>query len=415
MLSINTARYFARAITVICAVATIAVFSAVPAVSAQGIGASCDGVTRTLDITYSFAAKTGDLYTNVQDDSMAQLDVRDSANTNIAYINLRVNETYTIPASANGGTILASKLNTLAETARITCGEAAPTTTPTSAAQTSVTVQASVTQTAINTNIAGRFGSSGIAASSNGLTVSTRGLDTAIADLGEPEFNAWVGIEGRRFTGTTTGDSRNFSIGFDRLVSPNLVIGGYVSYNDQTATVGGASTTTKSPLFGAYAAHKLNNGLLLSGFVGYGRPDYTIGTTSFTATRKVAGLSMSGQFEAGNLRLTPLASLLSSSEDLPAADSFAADRLENTQASLTIRAEPLQRFASGILPYASLGAEYRRQGSNLGTYDIFTKQRIGLGFDWQLEAGNLRVDLDYGSINSTSNDIGLSFVYDFKF
>ena len=284
-----------------------------------------------------------------------------------------------------------------------------------SAAQTSVTTQTSSTQTAINTNIAGRFGGAGISAKANGLTVSTHGLDTAVADLGEPELNAWVSVEGRRFTGSTTGDSRNLSFGVDHLFNPNLVIGGYVSYNDQSATVAGSATSTKSPLFGAYAAQKLNNGLFFSGFVGFGRPDYTIGTTSFRATRNVVGLSLSGQVETGNLRLTPLASLLASRENLPAAGILAADRLENTQASLSLRAEPLQRLANGILPYASLAAEYRRQGSDLMSYESFTKPRLGLGIDWQMAAGSIRFDVDYGSITSTANDLGASLVYDFSF
>lgn len=431
----------ARKLVLVCAIAMAAMAMGQGA-WAEAVTAQCDGIPRTLgdevsrhSVTYSFPASTGDIYTNVQDDSMAVLDVRNAANVRVATANLRVNETYTVPADADGGTVLAYTVFALYEIARVKCGEVAPIPmptpiptpiptptptptpepTPTPAAQTSVTVQASVTQNAINTNIAGRFGGSGMAANSNGLTVSSRGLDTAVADLGEPELNAWVGVEGRRFTGTTTGNSRNLSFGLDRLVSPNFVIGGYVSYNDQTATVGGASTTTKSPLFGAYAARKMENGLFFSGFIGYGRPDYTIATTRFTATRRVVGASISGQFVAAGLRLTPLASLLASREDLPAAGSLAADQLDNREASLSLRVEPAQRFANGILPYATLGAEYRRQGTNLVAYDSFTKPRLGLGFDWQLAAGNLRFDLDYGNITSTANDLGASLVYDFKF
>ncbi len=416
LFSTTPAQALARSLITCFGLAVATVLCTGPSAQAQGIDATCDGAPRTLDVTYQFPARTGDVYINVQDDSMALVRAFDTSLNQIGFANLRVNETFTVPAGANGGTVLASIVNALAGTPRVKCGEAAAASvTPTFAARASVTVQASVTQTAINTNVQGRFGGSGISADANGLTVSTRGLDTAIADLGEPELNAWVGIEGRRLSGTTTGESRNLSFGIDRLVSPNLVVGGYVSYNDQTATVGGATTTTRSPLFGLYAARKLNNGLFLSGFVGYGRPDYTTGATRFTATRQVVGLSLSGQFDAGGLRLTPLASLLASREDLPAAGTFAADRLENTQASLSVRAEPAQRLPNGILPYVTLGAEYRRQGSNAVAFDTFTKPRLGLGVNWQLAAGSLRFDVDYGAITSTANDMGASLVYDFTF
>ena len=48
-------------------------------------------------------------------------------------------------------------------------------------------------------------------------------------------------------------------------------------------------------------------------------------------------------------------------------------------------------------------------------FDTFTKPRLCLGFDWQLAAGNLRLDLDYGNITNTANDLGASVIYDFKF
>ncbi len=405
----------ARSAVLIGTFASLGALSLGQTASAQALSAACNGSIWTLDSSHSFPAKTGDVYTNVQDDSMANLEVRNSLGASVTNVQIRHNETYTVPSNANGGSVLATKVNTLAGTPRLSCGAAAAATTPATAAQTSVTVQAKVTQAAINTVVAGRFGGPGIAANSNGLTVSTRGLDGAIGDFGEPELNAWVGIEGRRFSGTTTGDSRNISFGIDRLVNPDLVVGGYVSYNDQTAIAGGAKTITKSPILGAYAGYKLKNGLFVSGFFGYGRPDYTIGTTRFTATRKMLGLSMSGQFVAGGVRLTPLASLLTTREDMPAAGSLAADRLDNTQASLSLRAEPLARLANGMLPYISLGAEYHRQGSNLVAYSTIFKPRLGLGFDWQLPAGNLRFDLDYGSLSRTSNDLGASLVYDFKF
>jgi hypothetical protein len=409
------------------ALASLAMIVSAQSALAQGIRVACDGTPRTLDASYEFSVQTGDVLINLADDSMAGLRAYNSSNDLVAFANLRVNETFTVPASADGGIVLASTLNTLAGTAIVRCGETAPVspapenptpapTSPTAAAQTSVIVQTSVTQSAINTNIAGRFGQgAGFSANANGIVASSRGLDSAVSDLGQPDLNAWVGVEGRRYSGTTMGDSRNLSFGIDRLLSPNLVVGGFISYNDQTATVGGQTTTTQSPLFGLYAARKMTNGLFISGFAGYGRPDYTVGTTKFTATRTTLGLSVSGQFEAGGLSLTPLAGLLATREELPAAGIFAADTLENVQASLSLRAEPAQRFANGMLPYVSLAAQYNRQSSNLNDTETFTKPRIGLGVDWQLAAGNLRFDLDYGSLAKTSNDLGASLVYDFKF
>jgi hypothetical protein len=283
-----------------------------------------------------------------------------------------------------------------------------------SAAQASITVQAGVTQTAISTNLAGRFGGAGISVGPSNIVVSTRGLDNAIAQLGEPDLNAWIAVDARRFSGASTGNSRNLTLGFDHLVSPDLVIGGFAGVNDQTVTEGGLTTDTLAPLYGVYAAHRYRENLYLSGYVGIGQPRYTTGAITFTAQRRVLGLSLMGDYQTGNLRLSPTTTILASQEVMPPS-SGAADTLHNLQAKFGLRAQPAQRLANGMLPYASLAIEYREQGSDLAGIDRFVQPRLGLGFDWALAAGSLRADLDYGAVNSGTNDLGVSVIYDFKF
>lgn len=95
--------------------------------------------------------------------------------------------------------------------------------------------------------------------------------------------------------------------------------------------------------------------------------------------------------------------------------SGAADTLHNLQAKFGLRAQPAQRLSNGLLPYVSFAVEYREQGSDLAGMDSFVKPRLGFGVDWQLAAGSLRADLDYGAVNSGTNDFGGSVIYDFKF
>lgn len=286
--------------------------------------------------------------------------------------------------------------------------------TPTAAAM-SVSTQTSATQSAITTNIAGRFGAGGFSAGANNIFVSSRGLDAAADALGEPELNAWVALEGRRFTGTSTGDSRSITFGIDRLVNPDLVIGGFIGLGDQTVTSAGTTTATSAPLIGAYGARKINDTLFLTGFAGYGRPEYSVGAQRGTATRRLAGVALNGSFAAQGLTFKPAVSVLASQEDMPALGTSAADTLRNVQGQLDLRVEPQQRLANGLLPYARLAADFNRQSSNAGETDSFTKPRIGFGADWQLASGTLRLDVDYGSINSGTNDLGAALTYDFRF
>jgi hypothetical protein len=284
------------------------------------------------------------------------------------------------------------------------------------AAAISVSTQTNATQTAINTNIAARFGQGGgFTAGQSNIFVSTRGMDKNIAQFGEPELNAWVALEGRRFSGNATGDSANLTFGLDRLVNPNLILGGFVSVNDQALKTSGQETETKSPLIGAYAAQKINESLFFSGFVGYGHPKYSVSGTDYTSTRKILGLSLNGSYTAGAYLLKPDLSVLATQEDIPNSAASTADQLNDTQTKLTLRIEPAARFANGLLPYASLAADYRRSSSNLNSAEDFTKPRFAIGMDWEMAKGSLRIDLDYGTVSSGVNDLGAALTYNLRF
>lgn len=298
-----------------------------------------------------------------------------------------------------------------------------PPTTPTTpavttAAATSVSAQADATQTALNTNIAGRFDNgAGVSASGSNLTVSSRGLDQGIDQLGEPELNAWVSVDARRFSGGQTGNVRGITLGLDRLLQPDLLVGGFVGISDSALTPTGSTTDvqTNAPIFGLYGAKKFNDGLFLSGFVAHGRPKYSVGATAFAARRTMGGLTLQGETAVSVLRIMPSASVLTTLEDIPTSAAGAADKLRSTNAKLAVRAEPKARMKNGLLPYFSLAAEYGAQNSNLSASSTFTKPRIGLGADWKLAAGTLRIDFDYGSVSDATTAIGASLTYDFRF
>lgn len=294
-------------------------------------------------------------------------------------------------------------------------GSEVPEVTTNTPAQVSIGTQTNATVTAINTNIAGRFGGTGFGAGDSNIFVSTSGLDAGSGALDRPELNAWIAFDGRRFTGESTGNSRNLTFGLDHLVTPDLVIGGFIGMNLQDLTTAGTTADTRAPLFGAYAAHKINNGLFVSGFAGYGRPEYTVSGTDYTSTRKMVSLSLNGSFPWRSLQLKPDVTLLATQEDIPASAVSTADTLTDVQTKVALRAEPQQRLQNGLLPYLSLAADYRRKSSDLQSLEAIAEPRLGFGADWQLSAGSLRFDVDYGTVASGTNDLGIGVTYDFRF
>lgn len=274
------------------------------AAQAQSISSAdfCDGSTRDVDGAL-ISVSQGDVFTYVD-----------------GIIAIFKNGSFAYDLDALGSvTVLASEDGELFEfrtdgPANIRCthspsASGAPGAPVTNAAQASITVQAGVTQTAISTNIAGRFGGAGFAAAPSSIFVSSRGLDTAIAQLGEPELNAWVALDARRFSGASTGGSRNVTVGFDYLVNPDFVIGGFAGVNDQTVTKDAITTETLAPLYGLYAAHRHRENLFVSGYFGFGQPKYTTGATTFTAQRRVLGLSVIGQYQTEKVLLVPTATI----------------------------------------------------------------------------------------------------------
>lgn len=282
-------------------------------------------------------------------------------------------------------------------------------------ASTSASLQSSATNAAITKVMLARFGKGrDLSASNNGILVSTRGLDAAADSLGEPELNAWVSGEGRSFSGEQTGQNLNLTVGLDRFVTSDFLLGGYVGIGVQSLTAAGTTTDTQSPVLGVYAARRFGDDMFVSGFVGLARPEYKVGSDSAMSKRVMAGLSLTGEFELGMVRLQSSASVLASQEDVPAFGGSSADKLESLQGKLDLRAEPLARFENGVLPYISLAAEVNRQSFNAGE-ENFTKPRLGLGGDMALGKGTLRFDLDYGFVAQDTNDLGAKLTYNFAF
>ena len=169
--------------------------------------------------------------------------------------------------------------------------------------------QTTAISTGISTNTRLRLGGNA-AASRTQVTrsmafLSTQSLPGTAREFGQPDWNAWVSTEGRQYSGTLDGWSADVSLGVDRLLRDDVLLGGLLGVGrmDVDSSAQNVAVTTVS--LGAYFAKRFQDDLYLDGFISAGRPDYQAGNAKFTAQRTAASLALTGSVTEGYLKITP--------------------------------------------------------------------------------------------------------------
>lgn len=282
-----------------------------------------------------------------------------------------------------------------------------------------IRTQAQSIQLAVIANLRSRWNGGGNTASRDQIYVSTRNLPGANA-FETPEFNAWMSLQWRHFSGGSDGHSADLTFGLDRFINPDLLVGGYFAYGQSEMTTGTTILSANSPAFGIYASRRLGQGLFLDGTLGVARPRVKVGTGRFTSTRYTASLQLSGETTLGALTVSPFVSVLGTLDQQPAytgtLGAVAADDVKSVTASLGARFEPTMGIGPGNAwqPWLSVAWDHGSLRSNTGR-DTFDAPRIGLGISGAWGTGELSLEADAGKIGSTTRDVGLSMFYEWRF
>ena len=276
-------------------------------------------------------------------------------------------------------------------------------------AQASAGVQVSNVTGSIKTTISAYLASRGIGATRGNLIFSTAGYDPATPS----DVDVWAAYSYRNLSGDVDGHATDLTFGIQTELRPDFLIGAMLDIGKldiQTATDG---IEADSIVAGPYFATKLRGGATLSGFLAYGRPDYTYdGGGSADATRLIWGLDLAMEQNWNGWDLTPFVSLSGFHEDIGAGGGLAARDVSQVQASIGTRID----FApSGpIRPYASVALEAQKFDDGTTTSNDLSA-RLGAGFSMDAGPGTLSVDLDTGEIADGVRDTGLSVRYGYVF
>lgn len=307
----------------------------------------------------------------------------------------------------------------------VTCTPAAlatPSTLSNTASTIGATSQTNATRTGISNNAKGRLNSNATTrnlVTSNAMFFSTQNLPGAAGKFGNPDWSAWVSVEGRSYSGDLEGWSADIVTGVDKLVRDDLIIGALLGYGRVDVKNATQAAEVTSIALGAYFAKRFQNDIFLDGFISIARPDYVVDGASFTSQRSSLALSLSGDFVGGKVKVTPSGKLSTYREKLPAytgsGGAVAAHSVKNLNLNIGVKIEPLTVMANGILPYISLGADYGSNDSVLSGNQSFFSPRIGAGFGVDLGGGYLSVDVDAGKVQKGVRDVGLRANYEFSF
>ena len=254
-------------------------------------------------------------------------------------------------------------------------------------------------------------------ASENTLFFSTQSI---AGDGTNPDWNAWVSVEGRQYSGTLDGFSADLVIGVDKMVRDDLIIGGMVALGRVNLKNTTQTSEVSSTAVGAYFAKRFQDALFMDGSVTFAQPKYKTDGASFTASRTSISLGLQGSITTGKMQITPSGQLTGYSEKLPAytgtSGAVAANTVANISLHVSAKLEPLAPVAGGILPYVTLGVDYGSNVSTAAGTQTFVAPRLGAGFSMAMDnGGNFSVDVDAGKVQSGVRDLGLRASYDFSF
>jgi autotransporter-like protein len=279
--------------------------------------------------------------------------------------------------------------------------------------------QTQATGTGIGVNSKGRFGLSGNVVSQDYVYLSTSNLPSNL--LVQPDWSAWASVEARSYSGGLEGVSADLVAGFDRMLTPDILVGMVGGYGRTIVSDAGTPEVAASPMLGIYIGKNVDNKLIIDGFITAAAPRYDISGASFVASRMSAGLTFTGQIERPGLLIEPFLFARGYREVQPGYTTglgavIAANEALSVSASVGVKFSYTKGFGSGnFIPYASAAADFQRQTSTLSADDVLTAPRIAMGVSGEIGNGTLNVDVDFGKTRSDTYDRGLKVGYELNF
>ena len=258
----------------------------------------------------------------------------------------------------------------------------------------------------------------------NGFSVSTQGFFLSTSGMTrdfDADWNGWVALGRRIYSGTgTSGASTALTLGVDRKLGAQSLVGLVVSLDRLDVSQGAISSTGDAVLIGPYFATRLGGSTYLDGYLAYGRADMTVGGGRFRANRTIAGLNIKSEFQRGRYQFTPFASIKGYRDAQPAhsvaAVAVAARNVSSVTGSLGGTVSVDIKLANQTLtPFASIAAEFNRSDNGLGTTSNFTSPRLSLGVTSSGKLGDIGFIVDGGKISGSVNDLGFSLSYTISF
>lgn len=313
------------------------------------------------------------------------------------------------------------ELSQIAGGALISCARAATGSVTGSGALLSGNSQTSATQTGVSRNTQGRLGGGfGNTVTANSVFLSTQNLPGNLGDGTRPDGNLWASLEWRGYDGSVTGRSGDFVGGIDWLLNDRLVLGALVAFGYMDIATSTTAAVIRSPSVGGYFGTRLGDELFADGFVSLARPTYATQGTSFVASRVSAAFSVTGNWQQGNLLLSPYVKAKGFREWQPAftgtGGAVAANQVNSFNVSLGAKVSPLQPMGvGGFLPYLSVALDYGYANTSASGVDVFFSPRFGAGFGMKIGAGDLSVDIDAGRVRSDTSDLGIRLTYEMGF
>ncbi len=159
---------------------------------------------------------------------------------------------------------------------------------------------------------------SGIVASGSAdVSASLSAIDALTGNSEPSAFDAWLEGSFALFDGTAgTGRFGRVALGADYLVTPDLLVGGFVQIDGltQDAAAGPATASGTGWLAGPYVTARLGSNLYLDLLAGAGRSSNQISplgtyTDGFDATRWLLSAALEGEWSAGKWSFVPRARL----------------------------------------------------------------------------------------------------------
>ena len=195
---------------------------------------------------------------------------------------------------------------------------------------------------------------------------------------------------------------------------------GFIGLGVSDRDILGSHTQVRAQVLGGYYARALEGGALVHVFLGGGSADFESDGASFSAPRRMAGFSVSGESERKNSVFVPSLRAMAVRDELPAFTGDSGAHPSATVDGLTVSAGARWEYNTPLgdgdfLPYVSLGVDYLYTDLDNGTTDTAVAPRLGAGGFGTVGDGLLAIDLDAGKVDSGSFDVGARATYSFGF